>query len=201
MENYFNMDSFGSMCPDNWEAVAAFLNAALDQYGYEDENDIREAMDDIWQDYCRGDLENIAHHSTSDYGQMHLRLSTDAYAYYVGTDPCKIIEYSVDGQYLYKFIEAGNDYGIMTEDVLDRCLQGLQTGAELQICQECRESLQDYVLKVADEIATEYRETGVYNRDKLAQLKVDCDDIGWEVCEDPEYIMVEDQVFYLHERE
>lgn len=79
--------------------------------------------------------------------------------------------------------------------------QSLQTDAELQICQECRESLQDYVLKVADEIATEYRETGVYNRDKLAQLKVDCDDIGWEVCEDPEYIMVEDQVFYLHERE
>ena len=29
MTNYFNMDSFGSMSPDNWEAVAAFLNAKI----------------------------------------------------------------------------------------------------------------------------------------------------------------------------
>ena len=68
-ENYYvNMDSFGAMCPANWEEIADCLNDIIDGYideltatdalGFEtlDEAELRERCDRLWEDYCGGRL-------------------------------------------------------------------------------------------------------------------------------------------------
>lgn len=47
------MDSFGSECPSNWEEIADFLNAIIEERGIE--NDLDE-LDQLWEDYCNGDI-------------------------------------------------------------------------------------------------------------------------------------------------
>lgn len=41
----FNVDSFGSRCPENWEEIVDYLNSLLDE-----EDD----MEQIWETYCSG---------------------------------------------------------------------------------------------------------------------------------------------------
>ena len=47
------MDSFGSECPANWEEIADFLNAIIEERGIENDED---ALDQLWEDYCNGDI-------------------------------------------------------------------------------------------------------------------------------------------------
>ena len=44
----FDVDSFGSMCPENWEEIIDYLNDKLT--GDEDKDD----MENIWETYCNG---------------------------------------------------------------------------------------------------------------------------------------------------
>lgn len=127
MENYFNMDSFGSLCPDNWEEVAAFLNAVLDSYGYtaEDADDMHDTANDLWESYCNEDLSAIS--DTAIYGRdwTHLRLTDKARSAYAGIDPCTITEYSADGNYLYQYTIAGDKSPILTEDELNEAFESM----------------------------------------------------------------------------
>ena len=64
-------DSFGSMCPQNWEEIARFLNRLIDETleqmgeeafapGYDDTGlsmEGHEALDDIWERYCAGEID------------------------------------------------------------------------------------------------------------------------------------------------
>ena len=57
MKEYFTMDSFGSDCPANWEAICEFLNKkAAAIIGPDD--DEHEAVEKIWEDFCAGDFDN-----------------------------------------------------------------------------------------------------------------------------------------------
>lgn len=47
------MDSFGSMLPENWEEIADFLNALIEERGIENDQD---ELDQLWEDYCNGDI-------------------------------------------------------------------------------------------------------------------------------------------------
>ena len=47
------MDSFGSECPSNWEEIADFLNALIEERGIENDP---EELDQLWEDYCNGDI-------------------------------------------------------------------------------------------------------------------------------------------------
>ena len=53
MRNVITGDSFGSCCPVNWEDIAAYLNQVIDDRGIADD---REAIDELWTAYCRGEL-------------------------------------------------------------------------------------------------------------------------------------------------
>lgn len=55
----FDMNSFGSNCPMNWEEIADYLNALLNEKITDDmdEIDIRDLSDSIWEAYCAGDLD------------------------------------------------------------------------------------------------------------------------------------------------
>lgn len=53
MENWITVESFGSDCPENWEEIAAFLNAIIRERGIEDDN---AAVNDLWEEYCTGDI-------------------------------------------------------------------------------------------------------------------------------------------------
>ncbi len=48
MTNYITADSFGAQIPENWEAVAAYLNGIIAERGIEDDKD---ATDDLWEEY------------------------------------------------------------------------------------------------------------------------------------------------------
>ena len=56
---YITEDSFGENLPENWEAVAALLNAKIDAL---EENEFGEIDHDevcaIWESYCNGDYDN-----------------------------------------------------------------------------------------------------------------------------------------------
>lgn len=47
------MDSFGSECPENWEEIADFLNALIEERGIENDPD---ELNQLWEDYCNGDI-------------------------------------------------------------------------------------------------------------------------------------------------
>ena len=47
------MDSFGSLLPENWEEIADFLNALIEERGIENDQD---ELDQLWEDYCNGDI-------------------------------------------------------------------------------------------------------------------------------------------------
>ena len=51
----FNAESFGDTCPRNWEEIAEFLNETAEERGITED---RDAMDALWEDYWRGDLED-----------------------------------------------------------------------------------------------------------------------------------------------
>lgn len=55
---YITENSFGSMIPENWEAVAALLNEKIDAL---EENEFGEIDQDevaaIWENYCHGDYD------------------------------------------------------------------------------------------------------------------------------------------------
>ena len=54
------VDSFGSECPTNWEEIADFLNefidSELESMGDVDEREKRDAIDEIWERFCRGEI-------------------------------------------------------------------------------------------------------------------------------------------------
>lgn len=41
----FDVDSFGSRCPDNWEEIVEYLNSRLED---------GEDPEEIWETYCSG---------------------------------------------------------------------------------------------------------------------------------------------------
>ena len=53
MKHYITVDSFGADLPDNWEEIASFLNAIIDERGIAD--DIS-AVNELWDDYWEGRL-------------------------------------------------------------------------------------------------------------------------------------------------
>jgi hypothetical protein len=56
------MDSFGQECPANWEEIANYLNNIIDSMDITDPDtgditlDGREALVDLWERYCAGDM-------------------------------------------------------------------------------------------------------------------------------------------------
>jgi hypothetical protein len=56
------MDSFGQECPANWEEIANYLNNIIDSMDITDPDtgditlDGREALADLWERYCAGDM-------------------------------------------------------------------------------------------------------------------------------------------------
>lgn len=56
MSNYITMESFGSMCPRNWEEIADALNAIIDERGILHDDD---ACDALWEEFCSGNLEGV----------------------------------------------------------------------------------------------------------------------------------------------
>lgn len=44
------VDSFGAEVPKNWEEIASFLNAAIEERGLTDSDDINE----LWEQYWNG---------------------------------------------------------------------------------------------------------------------------------------------------
>ncbi len=56
---YFSMESFGADLPTNWEEIASWLNALLDERVTDDmdDRDIREVAEQLWVDYWGGRLE------------------------------------------------------------------------------------------------------------------------------------------------
>lgn len=57
MNEYFNMDSFGSECPSNWEAICEYLNRKTEEVSG-DEEEVREAIDQIWENFSAGDYDD-----------------------------------------------------------------------------------------------------------------------------------------------
>ena len=54
----FDGDSFGSNCPDNWQEIVDYLNDVLGSRSEGmDEREIKETMEEIWEQYCSGSLE------------------------------------------------------------------------------------------------------------------------------------------------
>ncbi len=64
INNYITMDSFGSECPLNWEAIADALNEIIDERGILEDD---EACNELWEAFCRGKLENVPEPVTSFY--------------------------------------------------------------------------------------------------------------------------------------
>ena len=59
---HITMDSFGDECPRNWQEIANYLNERIDSMDITDEfgeltTDGREAIDDLWERYCAGQIE------------------------------------------------------------------------------------------------------------------------------------------------
>jgi uncharacterized protein (DUF2236 family) len=62
-EYHITMDSFGSDCPANWEEIADYLNAIIDNLPDITDPDTgnltpdgREQIDTLWEQYCAGEL-------------------------------------------------------------------------------------------------------------------------------------------------
>lgn len=54
MMNWITAESFGSDIPENWEEVVTYLNNIIEERGIADDID---AVDELWEAYCNGDLE------------------------------------------------------------------------------------------------------------------------------------------------
>lgn len=58
MTNWITMESFGDNLPENWEEIAAMLNAKLEAAGVpefgEMTPDEQDAAAQIWEDWCNG---------------------------------------------------------------------------------------------------------------------------------------------------
>ena len=54
---YFNMESFGSYCPNNWQEIADALNEYAQAVIIEDdsESDKWFILDRLWEAWCAGD--------------------------------------------------------------------------------------------------------------------------------------------------
>lgn len=49
---HVTMDSFGQECPKNWNEIAAYLNSKIDELPeYDNEQDRKDAIEDIWSEY------------------------------------------------------------------------------------------------------------------------------------------------------
>lgn len=48
------VDSFGSNLPRNWEEIADFLNNLIEEKG----DDSKLAVEELWEDYCSGRIED-----------------------------------------------------------------------------------------------------------------------------------------------
>ena len=62
---HVTMDSFGQECPNNWNEIAVYLNNKIDELPeYDNEQDRKDAIEDIWNDYWNayhsGELPNDA---------------------------------------------------------------------------------------------------------------------------------------------
>ena len=69
---YFTVDSFGADCPANWEEIADYLNAAVEGLiaPEDDDRDIRDKVEDLWERYCDGDLADAPKPAMGD-GEYH----------------------------------------------------------------------------------------------------------------------------------
>ena len=53
MNNIITMDSFGADCPINWEEITDYLNSIIEEENLDDSG-----IEQLWEEYCRGDIEN-----------------------------------------------------------------------------------------------------------------------------------------------
>lgn len=51
MNNAITEDSFGTMLPGNWREIADYLNAILEEIGYD-------MAEEVWEAYCNGVLQD-----------------------------------------------------------------------------------------------------------------------------------------------
>lgn len=60
-QKMFNENSFGSNCPVNWEEIADFLNDLYEErtHGITDTDQMNCISDQIWEDYCCGNIANV----------------------------------------------------------------------------------------------------------------------------------------------
>ena len=61
---YINMDSFGDYLPVNWKQIADSLNEIIDTMEVFDDygqvtTEGRETIDNLWEQYCDGSLDNV----------------------------------------------------------------------------------------------------------------------------------------------
>ena len=54
--HFVTADSFGSMCPSNWEAIADAMNNIINARGIEYDH---EAVCELWEDYNNGKLQEV----------------------------------------------------------------------------------------------------------------------------------------------
>ncbi len=128
--NYITVDSFGSECPTNWEEIASALNSIIDDRGIADD---RDACDDLWETYFRGELEDVPVPVMSDsvrtFGRdkTSLTLSKAARAVYNDSDPLTITEF--DSCYGLRYNISGIiERSDLTADEVNEALEAL--GAE-----------------------------------------------------------------------
>ena len=53
MEHWITADSFGSDLPANWEEIAAYLNAIIEERGIEDDLN---KVNELWEAYWQGEF-------------------------------------------------------------------------------------------------------------------------------------------------
>jgi hypothetical protein len=74
MENWITVESFGADVPENWEAIAEYLNAIIRERGIEDDHD---AVNELWEAYWQGEFPDAPEARTIWYALMQDRDDTD----------------------------------------------------------------------------------------------------------------------------
>ena len=74
MENWITVESFGADVPENWEAIAEYLNAIIRERGIEDDHD---AVNDLWEAYWQDEFPDAPEARTIWYALMQDRDDTD----------------------------------------------------------------------------------------------------------------------------
>lgn len=74
MKNWITAESFGADIPENWEEIAAYLNAIIEERGIEDDHN---EVNDLWESYWQGDFSDAPAPRKIWYAIMQDRDDTD----------------------------------------------------------------------------------------------------------------------------